>query len=105
MQQPDLPGCARRVASLARTRDETSIEPVEQQRVADPHDPGDDVHPSRDEVEQLDRAWTHFRPCMIFTKERPRNSSAVSPVIASASSSVIAPELMPRRKKLSRPCP
>src|SRR5688572_15465089 len=85
-------------------RSETSVEPVEEQRVADPHDPRDDVNPSRDEVEQVPDA-AHVRPFMIFTKLRLLNSSGVRPVILRASSSVIAPELMPRRKKLRSPCP
>jgi hypothetical protein len=94
--------------SLAASRlvtnwQQAPIKPVEQQRISDPHDARDHVDPSRDEIDQLDRSRSHFRPCMIFTNDRPRNSSAVSPVIVSASASVMAPELMPRRKKFSSP--
>jgi hypothetical protein len=32
---------------------EVAIEPVEQHRVADPHDPGDQVSPAKHDVEQL----------------------------------------------------
>src|SRR5438067_2224736 len=54
---------------------------------------------------KLDRAAHERRRFWrIFRKERERNSSSERPV-ASASSSVMAPQAMPRRKKLSRPCP
>src|SRR4051812_46741536 len=104
MQQPDGTDrffCLRR----ALRRDETPIEPVEEQRIPDPHDSRDHVNPSRHQVEYFPCGSAHFLPFMIFTKLRPRNSSAVRPVIFNASCSVIAPELIPRRKKLRRPCP
>src|ERR1019366_869539 len=82
----------------------------EEERVTDPHDPGDDVHPPQEDVEELaDALFDHAqpaarRPARIFRNERERSSSSVSPA-ASVSASEMAPQARPRRKKLRRACP
>src|SRR5439155_853464 len=40
-------------------RTEIAIEPVEQERVADPHGPRDHMHPARDEIQQLEDGAAH----------------------------------------------
>jgi hypothetical protein len=46
---------ALREATELRRFLEVAIEPVEQHRVADPHDAGDQMHPPEHQVEQLGR--------------------------------------------------
>src|SRR5207248_3493426 len=87
-------------ATFLRTGQSVCAQPVEQCCVR-----RNRVEPNRFAVQpKLDRVHDLRRPCRIFRNERERNSSSVSPV-ASASSSVIAPQAIPRKKKFRRPCP
>ncbi len=116
VEEPDV---AVELGRAARRRPQVAVEPVEQQRVADPHDPGDDVHPperrgraARADVRHACGRYAGYadaaatvprRCCRMRTNDRPRSSSSVTPVMATASSSVSAPQLIARKKKLSSP--
>jgi len=58
VEQPDRADGRVRAISVG-TRHEAAVEPVEQHRVANPHDAGDHVHPTRDQVEQLEDGPAH----------------------------------------------
>jgi len=50
VQQPDL---AQRSFRWRLDRPQVAIKPVEQQRVADPHDPSDHMRPAHEQIKQL----------------------------------------------------
>ena len=87
-------------ATFLRASQSVRAQPIEQRCVR-----RNRIESNRSAVQpKLDRVHDFPRPWRIFRNERERNSSSVKPV-ASASSSVIAPQAIPRRKKFKRPCP
>ncbi len=67
VEQPDLPLNA---LLSRRGRQQVAVEPVEQERVADPHDPSHNMYPAENQVQDLPRARVHSAPAVGGVPER-----------------------------------
>src|SRR3989475_4959248 len=102
----DEPGDAGHVSAPLGVGGEVAVDPHEQQRVADPHDAGDDVDPAQQQAEPLPQRGLHALPA----SRRPQTAPTGTPLTLSPSPSrergirlgATAPSLIPGRCRGTR---